>query len=278
MNEVVFFSLLLLIFIRLIGLGLSVDIYLRNHAPKFKVFILGWTFWFLAGIFPILSDITNDIVLVDTFLVINGILASLGTLMIYLGIIYNFKYIQLKVIVLLCVFQTITSITLAIFISSQIAIGFSLVIIELSIISIVFLHVFKGKTFITYVGKSIIWYYGVVIIGILFSVVSIIQFSKGYQYGLYYSNDYTAIYLNYSLGVGITILTVILFIHFEYSILNQQKFELKDIYSHTLGNIMQSILSATELLELDKEEDLLNMIKEKCSNASELIKKIRKLQ
>ncbi|MFX1316657.1 MAG: hypothetical protein ACFE9T_12400 [Promethearchaeota archaeon] len=277
MNEMVFLVIFLLLFIRLIGLGVSLDFYLRMRNVRFKIFILGWAFWFFAGIFPFLYDITNGLLLSELFLVINAIFAALGSLLIYLGFVYNFKYIQLKFIILICILELILATLFAILLGSKVAIGLSFITLELSIISLLFFQIAKGKHFAKYIGKSIIWYYITVIFVVLLTIVSIYQFLQGYSYGLYDSNDFIAIFYNYSIGISITILTLVFFIHFEYNILKQQKFELKDIYSHDLGNIMQSILSATELMKLESEEGLLNLIKEKCDKASELIKKIREL-
>ncbi|MFX0060259.1 MAG: hypothetical protein ACFE85_15770 [Candidatus Hodarchaeota archaeon] len=278
MNEVVFLSLFVLLFIRVVGLGISVDFYFRSHTLKFTIFTLGWLLWFFAGIFPFLSDITYNSLLKELFLVINGLLASIGALIIFLGIIYNFKYIQLKIVILLCIIIIIFTILLAILINSRTAIAFSFIIVEISILSLGFLHLIKGRSFIEFIGKSINWYYLTLIFVILLTVISIFQFLKGYPYGLYFSDDYTAVFLNYFTGIGVTILILIFFIHYEYNILKQRQLELKDIYSHDLGNILQAILSATEVMKLDKDQDLMQLIREKSEEAAQLITKIRQLE
>lgn len=70
-------------------------------------------------------------------------------------------------------------------------------------------------------------------------------------------------------------------IHLEHNIANQEKFQLKDTYSHNLGNIIQVIFSASLLSEMDKtaegESEKLQLIQKKCNEASEIIKEIRKL-
>ncbi|MFX1355926.1 MAG: hypothetical protein ACFFA8_01455 [Promethearchaeota archaeon] len=277
MNELVFYNLTLLLLVRLIGLSLSIDLYFRSHNVKFITFIVGWTFWFLAGIFPIFSDITTNLLLDQIFLTSNGILASLGTIIIFLGIVYNFKFIKFKIFIILCIFILLFEIVLAIFINYRVSIGLSFIISEFSILSLILLHLAKGSEFIRYIGKSIIWYYITVIFGLMVIGNSIFLFLKGYSYGLYDSNDNLAIFFNYFFGTGVTILILIFFIHLEYNILKQQQLELKDIYSHDLGNILQSILSASEIMSYEKDDDLMNLIKEKSKEASELISKIKKL-
>ena len=76
---------------------------------------------------------------------------------------------------------------------------------------------------------------------------------------------------------------VILFIvHLEYVSTNKKKNDLKDKYSHNLGNIMQAISSAQELIDdkniaKEKTSELNHLIKIKIDEASKLIREIRKL-
>ncbi|MHA1688730.1 MAG: hypothetical protein ACTSYC_05180 [Promethearchaeota archaeon] len=46
------------------------------------------------------------------------------------------------------------------------------------------------------------------------------------------------------------------FIHLEYEISANQKLDLKDKYSHSLGNNLQAILIGIELIELTKESSI----------------------
>ncbi|MHA2233613.1 MAG: hypothetical protein ACXAB4_14115, partial [Candidatus Hodarchaeales archaeon] len=106
--------------------------------------------------------------------------------------------------------------------------------------------------------------------------------SSEYSYGFYQSTDNPAVIVNYLFAIGITAVILVLFIHIEYSISQVEKYQLKDKYSHNLGNILQALTSAASLLELRKsrsQEDLLNLelIQQKCVEASSLVKEIRKL-
>ena len=72
-------------------------------------------------------------------------------------------------------------------------------------------------------------------------------------------------------------------IHLEYGISTREVRNLKDKYSHDLGNIMQVIYTATEIS--NKEEnfqkeilaEMKDLVQDKVKEASDLIKDIREL-
>ena len=90
-------------------------------------------------------------------------------------------------------------------------------------------------------------------------------------------------FINYFLGILITIIILIHSIHLEYDISKIQKYKLRDKYSHDLGNLIQVIYSATDLtnvngdLTKDKTENL-EIIQKKCEEAAKLIKEIKKTE
>ena len=88
--------------------------------------------------------------------------------------------------------------------------------------------------------------------------------------------------LNYIPSIGASILLIVLLVHLEYTTSARHQFDLKDKYSHNLGNILQVVTSASDLTELnyDQGKDIkpnLELIKEKTEKAGELIKQIRDL-
>lgn len=104
----------------------------------------------------------------------------------------------------------------------------------------------------------------------------------GYHFGLYFAEDPFFIILYYIPSLATTTVLIILLLHLEYTISSRKKFELKDKYSHNLGNILQAISSAYELYssKLEKAKgsaELDNMLKSKITEASKLIKDIREL-
>jgi len=75
---------------------------------------------------------------------------------------------------------------------------------------------------------------------------------------------------------------LVLLVHLEYSISTRKKFEIKDKYSHNLGNIMQVIYSSSDIIKritkLDVNEvEKLELIERKCKEAAKLINEIRNI-
>jgi hypothetical protein len=90
------------------------------------------------------------------------------------------------------------------------------------------------------------------------------------------------IVITYVPGIVTTLLLIILLVHLEYSISNREKFDLKDKYSHELGNIMQAIFTTFDLIKTKREPkkevaELEALLETKLNDASNLIKEIRKL-
>jgi hypothetical protein len=100
--------------------------------------------------------------------------------------------------------------------------------------------------------------------------------------GSFQSQDFTMIVGAYTSIIIMTILVIAFIIHLEYTISHEQQNQLKDKYSHNLGNIMQVIYSSTDLFKkitnLESiDNDKLDLIERKCKEASELIKEIREI-
>jgi hypothetical protein len=163
-----------------------------------------------------------------------------------------------------------------------VAIAFSVVTFNVLLLSAYIVPPIKKKEFSKYMGKTIRWYYAIILTFFLYFPISIITFTLGYKYGLYNAEDPFLIMLYYVPAITSTILLIILLVHLEYTISSREKFELKDKYSHNLGNIMQAISSAYELfssnIESVKESaELDNLLKSKITEAAKLIKDIREL-
>ena len=141
---------------------------------------------------------------------------------------------------------------------------------------------FKLKKFKDFIGKSIRWYFITCGIIIGFLPISFFIFIQGEGYGLYNTDKILLIILNYSIGIVTHILLIVFLIHLEYNISIERQNQLKDKYSHNLGNIMQVIYSSADLFKRiakieNDDEDKLNLIETKCKEAANLINEIRKI-
>lgn len=279
MHELVFFSLLILTFIRLVGLGVSLDLFLESKHSRYKTLTLGWTLWVITGIIPILSDNLVDITFSEILLVLNSIFLVVGFLLVTIGIISHFREIPTKIFIALTSFIVLPPILLYIINGFDSAISFS----SLGFLSVAILVVYGAwldrKNLRMLLGSSIKWFFGTITFGFLYLINGALTVVEGYSFGLYQSDNVFMIARYYFFAIGITLLIIILIIHLEQSISYLQKFQLRDIYSHDLGNIMQIILNNLEAIDSIDENNQPNadLIKTKCIEAGDLIKEIREI-
>ncbi|MFX1571475.1 MAG: hypothetical protein ACFFB0_01900 [Promethearchaeota archaeon] len=282
MNDLILLCLIMFMCVRAIGLGVSIDFFYDSKDHKFLYFILCWCFWIVANIFPIIVDLTEINILMEFYLVLNILFAVLGFVFYIWGF---FKY-YLKVPFRFMVFLTIITITipllLYIIIDYISAILFSMFLLNILLLGGYIIPLVKKKDFIKYMGKSLRWYFAIILTFIIYFPVSAISISLGYSYGLYNAENTLIIILYYVPTISSTFLLIILLVHLEYTISSREKFGLKDKYSHNLGNIMQVIYSASDIVKRttkieNEEEEKLDLIERKCKEASKLIKEIRKL-
>ena len=106
MNELVLFSLIVLFFTRLIGLGTSVDFFYDLRKNNFFYFIFGWIFAINANIFPIISDFIEVTILSEFLLVLNALLASLSMIFLMVGLFSYFVHIKFLYFTLSCIIIT----------------------------------------------------------------------------------------------------------------------------------------------------------------------------
>ncbi|MFX1419981.1 MAG: hypothetical protein ACFE9N_13770 [Promethearchaeota archaeon] len=282
MHELIFFSMFLLVLIRLIGVIVSVNFYYESKSNTYISFTIGWSFWVIAGIFALLSGIVNNQAIENLFLIINYIFGPLA--IYFLGSGLSSYYIELflkknmLISVILIVLPLIFYFTLGIVI-----IGLYARISQFfGIIAIFLLPFLRYDSFKKRIGKSIKWYYLTCFSIILYIPLTILSMiTSGYS-GSFQSQDIMIIIGGYTSIIIMTILVIAFIIHLEYTITTKQQYQLKDKYSHNLGNIMQVIYSSADLFKkIVKLEDIdknkLDLIEEKCKEASKLINEIRNL-
>ena len=284
MHVIALFGIILLIFWRIFGLIISIEFLRDLKESKFKILVFGWFIWILAGCSALLSDVFENQLLTDIFLLINGITVSIALLFVMMGLFSYFRELSGKILALLCII--FISIPLFAFLLGFYSIAFNLSSVFLFLIVVVYgiitlkeRNTFKNKISM----KSYYWYLIVLLIIYFYFLSYVIFVFQGYSFGFYSDEFSIPMFVNYFLGNASTIALIIYSIHLEYDISKIQKNKLIDKYSHDLGNIIQVISSAATLThvneDLNKEKaENLDLIQKKCEEAAELIKDIRKNQ
>ncbi|MFX0148877.1 MAG: hypothetical protein ACFE8E_14150, partial [Candidatus Hodarchaeota archaeon] len=268
--------------IRAIGLGVSIDFLYDTRDKKFIYFIFCWTFWIIGVIFPIISDFAVGGSIKDFLLVLNAIFAAIGTIFYLGGIFKYFMTVSLKIIIAIIISFILVAFLLYIFVDYSLSILVSSNFLNIVMFSTYVVPPLKKKEFIKYMGKSIRWFYLPIAMSFIYLPSSIYISFSGESFGLYDSENILLILFNYIPPIVANVLLIILLVHLEYTISTREKFNLKDKYSHNLGNIMQVIYSSTDIIKsiakLEKEqEDMLKLVEEKCKEAAQLIKEIRSI-
>jgi len=284
MHVIALFGILLLIFWRVFGLIISIEFLRDLKESKFKILIIGWFIWILAGCSALLSDVFEIQILTDIFLLINGITVSIALLFVMMGLFSYFRELSGKTLALLYII--FISFPLFAFLLGFYSIAFNLSSVFLFLIVIVYsiVPLKERNTFKNKISMKSYYWYLIVLLTIYFYFLSYVIFVfQGYSFGFYSDEFSIPMFVNYFLGNISTIALIIYSIHLEYDISKIQKNKLIDKYSHDLGNIIQVISSAATLThmneDLNKEKaENLDLIQKKCEEAAELIKDIRKNQ
>ncbi|NHI92822.1 MAG: hypothetical protein EAX96_10005 [Candidatus Lokiarchaeota archaeon] len=284
MNPIVFFSIFILFVTGLIGLGIYISFYYETRRKLFYFFIPGWIFFTLGRFGPLVSEFSYDIIIYEILILLSGILASIGIFLIAMGIISYFAEIHLKIAVIPCILFFIIPIILYLTFNLEIALNFSFITYSLSLMSGLSAPLFTWAKFKRIVGKIVSLYVINSIIIAAYFPIALINFSQGLSIGLYECDNNFLIMLNYIIIIGSTILTIIYFVYLEFSISKQESFDLKNKYSHNLGNILQTIYLSTGILktkeDLDIQErlDLSKVIEEKIDQAKKFLEEIREIK
>jgi hypothetical protein len=226
MNDLVLLNLIIFISVRAIGLGISIDFLKSTKTDKFKFLTLGWFFWILAALTPIISNLVENIYLKEFLLVLNAFLATLAAILYLWGFLKYFMTVSFKKMVSLIIIFIISAVLFFLITDYTVTITFCALPMNLTLISTFVIPPIKKKSFKKFMGRSIIWYYPSVLMLSLYIPVSIIINLQGYGYGLYNADDPVLIMFNYVPGIAASILFIILLVHLEYTTSSRKQLEL----------------------------------------------------
>jgi hypothetical protein len=265
----------------MIGLGVSLDLFFSIRKKRFIAIVAGWGIWVIASFLPIIHDyfIQNRLLLV-----LNATLSGEGLLLIFLGIFSYFYLLKGKLVFSISIIYLIIPITLDFCLGEEIALFVS-VLLHLLTYVIIFFGVIRTNEEMQQVFSKGVKFFYLTVGTVLLTIVTIIALNitvEDYSFGLYNSVNNRAVIINYSLAIFLTVIILILFIYIERGIIADDKFQLKDKYSHNLGNLLQILLSAISLTELDQlstneKTENMALIQSKIKEASDLLNEIRQL-
>jgi len=284
MNILLFYNLLIYLIIRSLGLGISIDFYFNRKETRFQLAILGWGSWVIASVSSILAVFTDIDFIIELLLFLNSLFVSLGTIL-YIWTIFSYflevpKRIFISLLIILIIFLPI----IFILVNYKLAINLTVIITTILLFSVYIVPIWKWKGFKETMGLALKWYYIFLVSLAIYIVVSLYISTQDLEYyGIYSTIDTFLIILNYIPSIIFTMVLIILLIHVEYNFSITERSELKDKYSHDLGNILQYLRGYIDLFSQKKdikEEDsneFREKYQEKCQEAADLLKEIRQL-
>ncbi|MFW9823281.1 MAG: hypothetical protein ACFFE4_10115 [Candidatus Thorarchaeota archaeon] len=281
MHELIFFSMFLLVMIRFLGVIVSVNFYYESKSNTYLYFTIGWCLWVIAGLVALISGIATNYIVETLSLLMNYLLGPLAIFILGVGLSSYYLNISARKIQIVTIILIAIPLILNLLGQSILAI-YARIFQFFGIIEMFLLPFIKYKTFKERIGKSIKWYYMTCFSIIIYIPLAILSMVTSLTSGSFQSENIIIIVAVYTSVILMTILLISFIIHLEYTISNKQQNQLKDKYSHNLGNIIQVIYSSSDLFRRlynieDKNKEKLDLIEKKCKEASKLINEIRKL-
>ncbi|MHA1977606.1 MAG: hypothetical protein ACW98F_10815 [Candidatus Hodarchaeales archaeon] len=285
MNYVLFFSQLALGFIRLIGLGVGLDFLISRKKKRFRGQVAGWSIWTLASIFQIFAQSASDIALTNTLDFLFGVCTLVGSFLIAVSIIVYFRPVSVQSIFLFTLLLSILPLIVYFFFGIETAVNFCIIFSFILVGGLYSIGIIESTNFKAQVGQSIKWFYAMIVTAIIQFIVFIYITLEGVNLGLssVELENEVLVGVNNSFAIAILVFTVVLLIHLENSRSIQYSYQLKDKYSHDLGNILQVMVSAIHFIEgkevpAEEREKIMDLLNQKSQEVSELIQEIRNLE
>ncbi len=285
MNYVLFFTQLALTFIRLIGLGIGLDFLISRKKKRFQGQVAGWSIWTLASILQILAQNVNDLAVANILDFLFAVCTLLGSFLIAISIIVYFRPISVRLIFLFTLLLLILPLISYFLFGIEIAVNFCIFFSFILVGGLYTIGVMESINFRTKVGQSVKWFYAIIGTVIIQLIVYIFITLQGVNLGVssVELENEVLVGINNSFSIAILVLTVVLLIHLENSRMNLYNYQLKDKYSHDLGNILQVMVSAIHFIEkreipAEEREKITDLLNRKSQEVSTLIQEIRKIE
>jgi hypothetical protein len=281
MHEIVVFSLVIVSIFRIFGVLVALDFYIESKASRYKAVIVGWAFWLMGGVLALISLIITNQEIYELLHLYNTLISTIGIVILSYTLVSNFLSINKGYVIIYFAILFVISHLLFFIVGYELSISFSSLYQQTMWIFLMLLPIIKWKKFKARVDRGI-WYsfFILLVAGLVFIPIGIIISLQGYSYGLYNSDDVLLITFNYGFLLTITLVIHILIIHMKFRETLSEKSELKDKYSHNLGNAIQAIYTALELTENynlnEQDEKMVRQTSDdKIKEAAELLKEIR---
>ncbi|MHA2307055.1 MAG: hypothetical protein ACXACU_16875 [Candidatus Hodarchaeales archaeon] len=232
---------------------------------RFLIYSIGWVLGFFGTVIFLVSMYGEGMIVAFAY-VLSGILFALGTLYIGFGILSYFTPIKRNYFILVSVLFIVAP-PILMFTFGTHGVNLSLNVEKILVyIFLLFIGIKHRQKVLSYSKVS----YFLFLTGISLSLIMLIMT----QYVL---QEEFLVILYFGLDIWLVVILTIFLIHLEHSISIQDKFLLKDAYSHDLANKMQKIMGFIDLAVISKELTQCKKAQEVLVEANDLLLQIREL-
>lgn len=284
MELIIIFSQISLTFIRLIGLGVGLDFLIVRKKRRFTAQVSGWSIWSIASFFEIVSQFTQDSLVLEISQVLFGIFTLVGSFLISISIIVYFHPMAPINILYITLLLFMLPFGIYLLFGLETSVSFSIISSFMIIAGLYGIGILEGPNFKQEVGHSVKWFYALLVIGIIHAIFYLFFTMSGINLILSSQiEDPVAYTVINSISIALTMLIVILLVHLENSRYVMYNFKLKDKYSHDLANIIQVMVSAIHIIEKDttsinEKRKTVDLLDKKSKEVLELLQEIRTLE
>ncbi len=283
MNQIIIFSTIVLIVLRAVNTVVCGNFYKVTKNLKYLILGIGWLLWEISGFTALFLVFVENEIYMYLIIFHNAILSLSAIIFLCYGFNLFFIEVSKKILIYTISVIVVMNYMLLFVFGFPLTIRFCSLILNIIWISnLIFLLIKLKKDKIILETPKKGFLYSIVGMIIAYLPIGILIQMKGYSFGLYFAEDTLFIILNYGYLFLLTVLLTIFTIYLEFKLSDSQKYVLKDKYSHDLGNALQSIYMAIEILEerilnQDESSELKELLERKRKEASDLLKEIRDL-
>ena len=273
MNPIITAYIIISSVLRILGIFVSIDFFIRKREIKFIYFIMAWSCFFICE-FVLLFFMSSFI---------NSLFGSLAMTFNTAGLLMYYIETKVKSIIKIIGVVTIIIFCLFLFLGEKNASNIGVFIFLIGFAIQIIAPLKKYSNFKKQIGKSIVWFYGILVSNFVFLPISFMITANGSIFDVYYLDNEILINIYFCGIINSHLLMLVFLIHFEYNHSNYLNHKLKDKYSHNLANILQSIQLSFDLLSHEIQsgqynQNIFTLAKKKFKEATKLIKKIRDLE
>lgn len=281
-QETYLFFLLILSLIRLIGGGMFLDFYLKHRNRRFILITSGFIIFSISPLIqtflPSLEDLTDDYsAFIDPFIILNSLEEYLPCLLflfselltiiaVYLFIMVAFNYaitIDIKAAIGICLIITSILTVAYFFLPFEYSFYLTQLVMFLIIFSLVPLIIKKWEVY-EQIARNVPIFISITIYLALTNTI----FS-------FFDNE-ILVTLEIITRLGISFVLPFVILNLEYNIVTLQKYQMKDKYSHDLGQLLQNIMGRIYLIESGEDiktnTDEISVINDKINDLLKLIR------